>query len=60
MLLLNPNWKKAVAPLRRFLFKTEHCALVIFFVAGGEYGKVRALINDQGKNVKEAGLGVPC
>ncbi len=29
------------------------------FVAGAEYGKVRALINDHGKNVKEAGPGLP-
>lgn len=29
------------------------------FVAGAEFGKVRALINDHGKNVKEAGPGVP-
>ena len=29
------------------------------FVAGAEYGKVRALINDQGKNVKEAIPGQP-
>lgn len=29
------------------------------FVAGGEFGKVRALINDQGKNVKEAIPGQP-
>lgn len=29
------------------------------FVAGAEYGKVRALVNDQGKNVKEAVPGQP-
>ncbi|NJC34598.1 translation initiation factor IF-2 [Sphingomonas jejuensis] len=29
------------------------------FVIGAESGKVRALINDQGKNVKEAGPSVP-
>ena len=29
------------------------------FVAGAEYGKVRALINDQGQNVKEAIPGQP-
>lgn len=29
------------------------------FVAGSEFGKVRALINDQGKNVKEAIPGQP-
>lgn len=29
------------------------------FVAGAEYGKVRGLINDQGKNVKEAVPGQP-
>ncbi len=29
------------------------------FVVGGESGKVRALINDQGKQVKEAGPSVP-
>ncbi len=29
------------------------------FVAGGEYGKVRALINDRNKNVKDAGPGQP-
>ncbi len=29
------------------------------FVAGGEYGRVRALINDQGKNVIEAVPGQP-
>lgn len=29
------------------------------FVAGAEYGKVRALINDKGKNIVEAGPGLP-
>lgn len=29
------------------------------FVAGSQYGKVRALLNDQGKNITEAGPSVP-
>lgn len=29
------------------------------FVAGGEWGKVRALINDRGENVEEAGPSIP-
>ncbi|MEM6902463.1 MAG: translation initiation factor IF-2, partial [Pseudomonadota bacterium] len=29
------------------------------FVAGAEWGRVRALVNDRGQNVKEAGPGVP-
>jgi len=30
-----------------------------YFVVGAEYGKVRALINDKGEQIKEAGPGLP-
>src|SRR5207244_13356057 len=29
------------------------------FVAGGEWGRVRALVDDRGQSVREAGPGVP-
>ncbi len=44
----------ATVLIRRGTLKTGD-----IFVVGGESGKVRALVNDQGKNVKEAGPSMP-
>ena len=66
----NPNRAAQAAIIESKLEKGRGCVATVLvqngtlrigdiFVAGSEFGKVRALINDQGQNIKEATPGMP-
>ncbi|MBB4640135.1 translation initiation factor IF-2 [Rhizorhapis suberifaciens] len=50
---------KGRGPVATILVKRGTLNVGDIFVVGGESGKVRAMIDDKGKNVKEAGPSVP-
>jgi len=50
---------KGRGPVATVLVQRGTLRIGDIFVAGGEWGKVRALINDQGEQVDEAGPSVP-
>ncbi|PYG29160.1 translation initiation factor IF-2 [Pelagimonas varians] len=47
-------------PVATVLVQNGTLKLGDIFVVGEQYGKVRALINDKGERIKEAGPSVPC
>lgn len=58
-IVVEAKLEKGRGPVATVLIQNGSLAIGDIFVAGAEYGKVRALINDQGKNVAKATLGQP-
>ncbi|MEZ5918762.1 MAG: translation initiation factor IF-2 [Alphaproteobacteria bacterium] len=57
--VIESSSKKGRGPVATVLIRKGTLRIGDIFVAGAEYGKVRALINDRGENVKEAVPGQP-
>lgn len=50
---------KGRGPVATVLIQTGTLRIGDIFVSGKEYGRVRALINDRGQNIQEAGPAIP-
>ncbi len=57
--VIESKLEKGRGPVATVLIQNGHLKVGDIFVAGAEYGKVRALINDKGESVTEASLGQP-
>ena len=45
--------------MQQSLYRKEHCVSEMLIAAGSAHGKVRAMMDDKGRRVKEAGPSMP-
>jgi translation initiation factor IF-2 len=57
--VIESRLEKGRGPVATTLIQKGTLKIGDFFVAGAQWGRVRALINDHGQSIKEAGLSVP-
>lgn len=57
--IIESKLEKGRGPIATTLIQKGTLKVGDYFVAGGQYGRVRALINDHGKNQQEAGPSTP-
>lgn len=58
-IVIESKLEKGRGPVATTLIQTGTLKIGDFFVAGAQWGRVRALINDHGQSIKEAGPSLP-
>ena len=58
--VIEANVDKGRGPICNIIITNGKLSVGDIAVAGSEYGKVRAILNDKGKNLKEATSSMPC